>query len=282
MHEHYVASQRLVADLNAFQTKGLSSEALQSAQAEFSARIRAVRDEAVSLRDTFQELWLRTNQPANLHYAIDEYNAIIKVWDDAAARAAAGAIRLRSAPAGPVDLSSGRRGRPRGAARVLSQNAQADPRDVESAGIQVHGDTHVKIYVNGAELGEQFARRNLSAPVNPKLLVVYDIKPHLRDGENVIAVDARDYGTLNAELEPGGPARSGGFHLYGEIRDTHGKVRPILSDETWKASASEKAGWNKPGFDDRDWPSAKSDPLPTVWVTYPDIAKGLRGYSDVR
>lgn len=120
------------------------------------------------------------------------------------------------------------------------------------------------------------SRRNLSAPVNPKLLVVYDIKPHLRDGENVIAVDARDYGTLNAELEPGGPARSGGFHLYGEIRDTHGKLQPILSDESWKASASEKAGWNKPGFDDRDWPSAKGDPLPTVWVTYPDIAKGLR------
>ena len=98
-----------------------------------------------------------------------------------------------------------------------------DPRKIASAGIQVQGDTHVKIYVNGTQIGEQFARRNLSAPVNPKLLAVYDIKPHLRPGENVIAVDARDYGTTQAELEPGGPERSGGFHLYGEIRDTSGK-----------------------------------------------------------
>ena len=56
------------------------------AQARFLERILAVRDEAASLRDTFKELWLRTNLPANLHYAIDDYNAIVKVWDDAAAR----------------------------------------------------------------------------------------------------------------------------------------------------------------------------------------------------
>ena len=75
------------------------------AQAQFLERIHAVRDEAASLRDTFQELWLRTNLPANLHYAIDEYNAIVKVWDDAAARVKQGHVCLRSASAGRVDLS---------------------------------------------------------------------------------------------------------------------------------------------------------------------------------
>jgi hypothetical protein len=282
MHEHYVESQRLVADLNAFESKGRSSDVIDSAQARFLERIRAVRDEAASLRDTFKELWLRTNLPANLHYAIDEYNAIVKVWDNAAARARQKTFVYDPRPPAEwiyhPDAFAGKPVRHACFRKVL----KLDPRQVASAGIQVQGDTHVRIYVNGAQIGEQFARRNLSAPVNPKLLVVYDIKPHLKQGENVIAVEARDYGTMNAELEPGGPERSGGFHLYGEIRDASGKTQPIASDASWKASASEQPGWNRPGYDDRGWSSAKGDPKPTVWVTYPDFAKGLRGFSDVR
>ena len=282
MHEHYVESQRLVADLNAFEAKGLSGAAIGSAQARFLDRIHAVRDETASLRDTFQELWLRTNLPANLHYAIDEYNALVKVWDDAAARVQERSFAYDPRPAAEwiyhPDAFAGQKVRHACFRKVL----KLDPREIASAGIQVQGDTHVKIHVNGTQVGEQFARRNLSASVNPKLLIVYDIKPLLRQGENVIAVDARNYGTMSAELEPGGPDRSGGFHLYGEIRDTKGKMRPITSDASWKASGSEEPGWNRPGYDDRGWRSAKGDPKPTVWVTYPDFSKGLHGFSNIR
>ncbi len=282
MHEHYVESQRLVADLNAFEAKGLSGAEIDSAQARFLDRIRAVRDEAASLRDTFQELWLRTNLPANLHYAIDEYNALVKVWDDAAARVQKRSFAYDPRPAAEwiyhPDAFTGQKVQHAYFRKVL----KLDPREIASAGIQVQGDTHAKIYVNGTQIGEQFARRNLSASVNPKLLIVYDIKPLLRQGENVIAVDARNYGTMSAELEPGGPDRSGGFHLHGEIRDTKGKTQPITSDASWKTSGSEEPGWNRPGYDDRGWRSAKGDPKPTVWVTYPDFGKGLRGFSNIR
>jgi hexosaminidase len=281
-HEHYVESQRLVADLNAFATEGLSSDAIDRAGAKFLERIVKVRAEAASLRDTFQELWLRTNVPANLHYAIDEYNALVKVWDDAAARAEQRQFAYDPRPAAEWIYH------PQAFAGQEVQHAyfrkvlKLDHRQIAAAGIQVQGDTHAKIYVNGTPIGEQFARRNLSAPVNPKLLAVYDIKPQLRPGENVIAIDARDYGTANPELEPGGPVRSGGFHLYGEIRDVEGKMQPITSDASWKVSDREQTGWNRPGFDDRGWRSAQGDPKPTVWVTYPDFSKGLRGSSEVR
>jgi hypothetical protein len=281
MHEHYAESQRLVAELNAFETKGLSADAIDKAQARFLARIKAVRDEAASLRDSFQELWLRTNLPANLHYAIDEYNAIVKVWDDAADRAKQRTFAYDPRPKAEWIYHPDAFGKPVEHA-WFRKTLKLDPREIASAGLQVQGDTHVKIYVNGTQIGEQFARRNLSAPVNPKLLVVYDIKPHLKPGENVIAVDARDYGTMNAELEPGGPERSGGFHLYGELCDKSGRIQPIASDASWKATTSEESNWNRPGYDDRAWPSAKADPKPTVWVTYPDFTKGLRGFSDVR
>ena len=282
MHEHYVESQRLVADLNAFDTKGLSREAIAQAQARFLVRILAVRDEAASLRDTFKELWLRTNLPANLHYAIDDYNAIVKVWDDAAARVERGQFAYDPRPpARWIYHPDAFDGKPVPHA-YFRKVLKLDPHANAAAGIQVQGDTHINIYINGTPIGEQFARRNLSAPVNPKLLVVYDIKKHLRQGENVIAIEARDYGTLNPELEPGGPNRSGGFHLYGEIRDSSGNVQPIASDASWKVGSREEAGWTRPGFDDRAWPAAKGDPKPTVWITYPDFSKGLRGFSDVR
>lgn len=282
MHEHYVESQRLVADLNAFTAEGLSSDAIASAQARFLERIGAVRDETASLRDVFKELWLRTNQPANLHYAINEYNALVKVWDDTAERVKKRTFAYDPRP--PAEWIY----HPEAAAERPVQHAyfrkvlKLDPREIASAGIQVQGDTHVKIYVNGKQLGEQFARRNLSAAVNPKLLVVYDIKPLLRQGDNVIAVDAHSYGTMSPELEPGGPPRSGGFHLYGEIRDTSGKTQPITSDASWKVSDSEAPNWNRSDYDDRGWRSAKGDPKPTVWVTYPDFSKGLRGFSELR
>lgn len=282
MHEHYVESQRLVADLNAFKTDELSNDAIDAAQARFLDRIRAVRDEAASLRDIFEELWLRTNQPANLHYALDEYNALVKVWDDAAARVEQGTFAYDPRPKSEWIYHPDATADKPVQHAYLRKVLKLDPREIASAGIQVQGDTHVKIHVNGAEIGEQFARRNLSAPVNPKLLAVYDIKPHLRQGENVIAVDARNYGTLSAELEPGGPDRSGGFHLYGEIRGANGKVQPITSDASWKASAAEDPAWNQPGYDDRAWPAAKGDPKPTVWVTHPDFGKGLRGFSELR
>lgn len=282
MHEHYVESQRLVADLNAFATKGLTKEALDAAQAQFLKRIGMVRDEAASLRDTFNELWLRTNQPANLHYAIDECNAIVKVWDDTATRVKQGTYAYDPRPPAEwiyhPDAFAGKQVQQ----AYFRKTLKLDPRQVASAGIQVQGDTHVKIYVNGTPVGEQFARRNLSAPVNPKLLAVYDIKPLLRQGENVIAVDAHNYGTIQPELEPGGPERSGGFHLYGEIRDSGGKLQPIVSDASWKVSDKEAKNWNQPGYDDSAWPQAKGDPKPSVWVTYPDFSKRLRGFSEIR
>jgi hexosaminidase len=282
MHEHYVESQRLVNDLNRFSDKGMSSEAIDRAQAQFVERIRAVRDEAVSLRDTFNELWLRTNQPANLHYAIDDYNAIVKAWDDAAERAQRKEFAYDPRPKADwiyhPQAFDGKQVQHAWFRKVL----KLDPREIASAGIQVQGDTHVKVYVNGTQVGEQFARRNLSAPVNPKLLMVYDIKPLLRQGENVIAIDAHNYGTTQAELEPGGPARSGGFHLYGEVRNKSGKIQTIASDPSWKASSEEASGWSRPGFDDHGWSAAKADPKPTVWITYPDFFKGLHGFSSVR
>jgi len=291
MHEHYIDSQRLVADLNAFETKGLTDEQLAAAQQQFLERIRAVRDEAASLRDAFQELWLRTNIPANLHYAIDEFNALVKVWGDAEQRAEQKQFAYDPRPKADFIYHPDATDEKPVQKAYFRKTLKLDPKQIAAAGIQVQADTHAKIFINGQQIGEQFARRNLSAPVNPKLLAVYDIKPHLRNGDNVIAIEAQGYGTTGNDLEPGGPNRSGGFHLYGEIQSKDGKVQPIASDTSWKVSdgstdngSTDKIdkNWNQPSFNDSDWKPAQADPKPTVWVTYPDFEKKLRGFSEIR
>jgi len=133
---------------------------------------------------------------------------------------------------------------------------------------------------NGKLLGEQFVRINFSIPVNPRLIRVYDIATYLNDGINVIAVEAHNYGTQNKGLDPSGPERCGGFHLYGEIIDKQGNKKLILSDSSWKVSDDNPTGWNTTEFDDRHWKSAKANKNPRLLVTYPDFTQNWRGFSN--
>ena len=108
-----------------------------------------VRDEAVRLRDTFQELWLRTNLPANLHYAIDEYNAMVRAWDETAERVKRGEFAYDPRPQAEwIYHPDAFAGKPVPHA-YFRKTLKLNPADIAAAGLQVQGDTHVKIYVNG-------------------------------------------------------------------------------------------------------------------------------------
>ena len=282
MHEHYVESQRLVADLNAATTEGLSPEAIEKTKSRFLARIVKVRDETVSLRDMFKELWLRTNVPANLHYAIDEYNALVKVWDDAAARAKQGDFAYDPRPKSawiyhpdatndkPVqhayfrqmlslDPARGRLGRHSGAGRHARENLRQRRRNRRAV-------RPAKSFRAGQSQAAGRLRHQAASPAGRE-----------RDRRRRPAPTAR-----SAPSSSPAAHRSGGFYLYGELRDKSGKATPILSDASWKVSTKAGPKWNQPGLDASTWPAAKSDPKPTVWVTYPDLEKGLRGFSDLR
>ena len=257
-------------------------------------RIAEVRDTTIELRDKFKELWFRTNIDANLHYAIEEYDRLVKTWDDAYARAEQEVFNYNPRP--DADWIYHPEGFANDKAKPGKQIQHAFFRKTfdignqlpESAHIQLHGDTHIKIYVNGKQIGEQFARRNLSAPVNPLLVRIYDIKSYLQPGKNVIAVEAHSYGTTRPNLEPGGPDRCGGFHFYGEIIPGSGKPMTLVSDSSWKVQNGQRVdwgesnGWQELNYNDSKWGQARGDEKPTVWVTFPDFQKNFRGFSNRR
>ncbi len=103
----------------------------------------------------------------------------------------------------------------------------------------------------------------------------YDVTPLVRQGDNVL-------GALLANGWYAGHLGNGGFQEYGsvpallaqlEITDADGQTHVVATDDAWKAHASpvtasdfmlgesydaraEIPGWNRPGFDDRDWTAA--------------------------
>src|SRR5262249_25889861 len=97
-HRHYVASHLLVRDLHQYDAKGKSADTLALDRNRFVTRIKAVRDETARLRDTYRELWLRTNIPPNLNYVMDDYDRLVKVWEDAHERASRGVFAYDPRP----------------------------------------------------------------------------------------------------------------------------------------------------------------------------------------
>lgn len=282
MHRSYVQQQRLVRDLSQYSPIGKSAEEQKAAQSEFAERAHRILREVERLRDVFKELWLRTNLPANLHYGVDDYDRVAKCWRDAIRRIESGVYAHDPRPPAKWIYAAVGFDPKSPAPDAYFRKVFEAPRDVLRANIEVQGDTHLIVYLNGKRLGEQFARRNLSAPVNPQLVQLYDLKPHLVEGPNVLAIEAHNYGTENENLDPGGPRFCGGFFLYGEIVPKEGETLRLLSDESWPASTAANAGWTEAGFEEKGWAPAAADPKPTVWVTYPDFEKNWPGYSSVR
>lgn len=60
--------------------------------------------------------------------------------------------------------------------------------------IQLIGDSFAELYVNGELIGDVRARRTLSLFVEAQRIKIFDIKNHLRKGENEIKVIVKNYG----------------------------------------------------------------------------------------
>jgi hypothetical protein len=107
----------------------------------------------------------------------------------------------------------------------------------EKAGIVFSGDSNYRLYCNGQLVGEDW---NFSAG-GRFILKYYDLKPFLKKGQNVIAVESR-HDTGNAGL-------------WGEI--WLGNTM-LVTNDSWRCMDVETKGWNQAEFNDKEWPHAKA------------------------
>src|SRR5262249_34679741 len=97
------------------------------------------------------------------------------------------------------------------------------------------------VWLNGERVGQGVfdpSRRCVQA---------FDVARNLRQGENVLAVEA--------EGAPQEGPRAGAWGLLSELSDNSSVVyvRTLISDGMWEASARPEPGWQGQTFDDRAW-----------------------------
>jgi hexosaminidase len=208
-----------------------------SVRTVFGGDMRALLADLRQLKENFRSLWLETNRSAGLELLMVRYDRQIAHWEETLhTLEATGTIRdplIESQWLYHPDAHPGKRD------SSVSQVPKAYFRkDIvlhetsTGAQIQLIGDTHARLWINGRELGEVFARRSLSLLVEHQRVKVWDISPFLKTGENIIAVEAANYNRFG----------SAGVNIYGEVKTAHGVVK-ILSDQTWKVAASVADGW---------------------------------------
>jgi alpha-L-rhamnosidase len=136
-------------------------------------------------------------------------------------------------------------GDPATAARVGSRwfrrgfDLPAD-RKVQRARILMTADNEFTLFINGQQVGTGNNFHQASE---------FDLAALLQPGHNLLAVLARNSGDA--------PNPAG---LLGrlEVEFVDGEPLMLATDESWKASAKETTGWEKPALDDAAWPAARN------------------------
>lgn len=231
--------------------------------------------ELTTLKEEFQRVWLTTNREANLKWLMMRYDRQAEYWNEKMEEVFRGTMWVD-----PVIESQWiyhPTGNPRKRDTLATQVPRAYFRKTfllddttTSAKLQLIGDSHAKLWINGNELGEVYARRSLSLTVEHQRVRVWHLSGQLRKGANVVAIEANTYDTSPSQWQFVGTA---GFNVYGELQFSNKTSMKLVSDSTWKVSDVAADGWNSPEFNDANWSLAKpiDYPLPVI---RPNFATG--------
>lgn len=169
-------------------------------------------------------------------------------------------------PAASFDFSGGKSNRVPATARWIWSEAGAETKSLAEtiyfrktftleslpaeAFAAVACDNSFTLYVNGkqAATGKDFTKPNF-----------VDLKPHLRAGENVIAVAAVNHTPDNKPPAAGATpkesdANPGGLFFAARLRGA--QSIDLASDASWRWSRAKSNGWEKLDFAAADWPAA--------------------------
>jgi len=159
-----------------------------------------------------------------------------------------------------------------------------------------------EFHMNGRRVGDEWFMPGWTDYRQRAYYRTYDVTPHLRDGANAIGAWLADgwyAGYVGFGLLTGTGTEATGRCLYGktpammaqlEIEYADGSRDIVATDGSWKVSSDgpireadflmgetydarkQRAGWDEPGFDDRDWQSAihaaDNGPQPTTFYEF--------------
>jgi hypothetical protein len=231
------------------------------------AQARKLMTDLQQLKMEFSSLWLETNRPANLNLLMQRYDRQVQYWEEALQTIESlGAISDPLIESQWIYHPSGNPGKRDSSAQQVRKATFRKTftlREIPaSAKVQMIGDTHVRLRVNGSEVGELYARRTPSLFVEHHRVKIWDIAPLLRAGENVMTVDAANHDRFG----------SAGVNVYAEFRVGAASVT-LLSDATWEVMSQQSEESKQAKGTAGEWIPAIPRPYPYL-VVKPHFATG--------
>lgn len=200
---------------------------------DLSEMINQNISELNNLKDQYEQIWLNYYKSENLNMIMDKFDRLIAYFSEVGEQIANDTLITPEIESKWLYCAKNRR---RAYDSADFKKEFTIKGEINEAYLQLIGDSHAKLYINGEFVEEVFTRRSLSLITEYKRFLLLDIRKYLKPGKNKIEVKAKSYaGRIGA-----------GFNLISEIKTDDG-IQTILSDKTWlsKPSDNRKAKWKK-------------------------------------
>jgi len=225
-----------------------------------------------SLKSEFERLWLATNKSAGLELLLMRYDRQAAYWQEKIDEVKRGEFlvnpEIESVWIYHPKANPGKKDSVQVQKAYFRKTFNA-PKNLRSATLQLIGDTHAKVSVNGKNVGEVFVRSSNSLSIEQQRIKMFSVLPLLTDSTNVIAVEAETFS----------PSCSAGVNVYCELECADGSVQKIISDGSWKVSDSTTGTWTAAFFNDSSWLHAVAKPYPSV-IVRPNFATGRSSWME--
>lgn len=176
-----------------------------------------------SLKAEYKILWLKYYKPENLSMIEDKFDRLAKYFEEIKVK-----LNKNEALTSPTLASKwiySKKDNDSNLVKEAVYKKEFDLDEMPSGGLlQLMGDTHAKLTINGKFVDEVYARRSLSLLIDYKRIKLLDITKFLQKGKNVIEVETETFNRSG----------SAGVNIISEITCGNKKIA-VLSDESWQA-----------------------------------------------
>ena len=201
-----------------------------------------IKNKTNYFKNKFEKLWLRAAKRPCLDQIIKQFDFLIEKYDEKIAQINNKIYfndpYIKSEWIWTSDATNP--SNPRYFRKIIKIN-----HPIKKAVIQAIACNHMKIYINNEFIGEVLSRYSMS--ILPIVLRVktFDITTRLKQGRNIIAIQAFDYDEYK-----------GGINLFGEILLNDDTIQEIITDNSWvciKDNTFKTDNWITLVYDDKDW-----------------------------
>lgn len=233
----------------------LLQEQLAGRKGETSLLMKKIDENLSSLealKISYRRMWLKYYKAEGLSLIEDKFDRLAGYFREIKRDLTAGTLRSPEIPSRWIycPLNDSEYAASAEFKKEFTLNARPD-----TALLQLIGDTHARVYVNGKYAGEVYARRTLSLSSELERVKIFDVTPMLTDGGNTVTVLVDNYNNKGAA----------GMNLMLHIK-TAGTVTEMLSDTTWSSRMVKESGKN-----DGQWGGTAERIYPFV-ISAPDFA----------